>query len=57
MKVNAAIAEILKRELHVIVPDATGSTAITLTAAREPAFVIGTGTVTAGAFTLVLYYK
>jgi hypothetical protein len=40
-----------------IVPDATGSTAIQLTAARNPALVIGTGTVTAGAFTLVLFYK
>lgn len=40
-----------------IIPDATGSTAIQLTAARSPAFVIGTGTVTAGAFTLVLFYR
>lgn len=40
-----------------IVPDSTGSTAITLTAARNPSFVIATGSVTAGAFTLVLYYK
>jgi hypothetical protein len=40
-----------------IVSDATGSTAIQLTAARNPALVIGTGTVTAGAFTLVLFYK
>jgi hypothetical protein len=40
-----------------IVPDATGSTAITLTAERNPALVIGTGTVTAGVFSLVLYYK
>lgn len=40
-----------------IVPDATGSTAIELTAARSPAFLIATGTVTAGKFTLVLFYK
>lgn len=40
-----------------IVPDATGSTAIELTAQRSPAFVIGTGTVTAGAFKLVLFYR
>jgi hypothetical protein len=40
-----------------IVPDATGSTAIKLTAARAPKLVIGTGTVTAGAFTLVLFYR
>jgi uncharacterized protein YunC (DUF1805 family) len=40
-----------------IVPDATGSTAIKTTAARSPSFLIGTGTVTAGAFTLVLFYK
>jgi hypothetical protein len=39
-----------------IVPDSTGSTAITTTAARAPSFVIGTGTVTAGAFTLILEY-
>jgi hypothetical protein len=40
-----------------IVPDATGSTAIELTAARSPAFLISVGTVTAGAFKLVLFYK
>jgi hypothetical protein len=40
-----------------VVPDATGSTAIELTAARSPAFVIATGTVTAGAFKLVLFYR
>jgi hypothetical protein len=40
-----------------IIPDATGSTAIQLTASRSPALVIGTGTVTAGAFTLVLFYR
>jgi hypothetical protein len=40
-----------------IVPDATGSTAITTTAARSPTFTISVGTVTAGAFTLILYYK
>lgn len=40
-----------------IAPDATGSTAVTTTAARSPSFVIATGTVTAGAFTLVLFYK
>lgn len=36
--------------------DGSGSTAIKTTAARSPSFVIGTGTVTAGAFTLVLEY-
>jgi hypothetical protein len=40
-----------------IVPDATGSTAIQLTAARSPTFAISVGAITAGAFTLVLYYK
>jgi hypothetical protein len=40
-----------------IVPDATGSTAIQTTAARNPAFTIATGALTAGAFTLVLFYK
>jgi hypothetical protein len=39
-----------------IVPDESGSTAIKLTAARSPAFLIGTGTVTAGAFAVVLNY-
>lgn len=40
-----------------IIPDATGSTAIELTAARQPAFVIGGADLTAGAFKLVLFYK
>jgi hypothetical protein len=40
-----------------IVPDATGSTALELTAARNPALVVGTGTITAGAFKLVLFYR
>jgi hypothetical protein len=40
-----------------IIPDATGSTAIKCTASRAPKLVIGTGTVTAGACTLVLFYK
>ena len=40
-----------------IVPVGTGATAIQLSAARSPGFVIGTGTVTAGAFTLVLLYR
>jgi hypothetical protein len=39
-----------------ITPDNSGSTAIELTADCSPAFVIGTGTVTAGAFRLVLEY-
>lgn len=39
-----------------ITPDATGSTAIKLTAAHSPTFAIATGTVTAGAFRLVLFY-
>jgi hypothetical protein len=39
-----------------LVPDETGSTAIKLTANRSPAFLIASGTVTAGAFTLVLNY-
>jgi hypothetical protein len=40
-----------------IITDATGSTAIQTTAARNPAFTIATGALTAGAFTLVLFYK
>jgi hypothetical protein len=40
-----------------IIPDATGSTAIQLTAARSPTFTIATGALTAGMFTLVLYYR
>lgn len=40
-----------------IVPDSTGSTAIKLTASRKPSFVIAVGTVTAGAFELVLEYN
>jgi hypothetical protein len=40
-----------------IIPDSTGSTAIELTAARNPTFTIATGALTAGAFTLVLFYK
>jgi hypothetical protein len=40
-----------------IVPDSTGSTAIKTTAARSPTFAIATGAITAGAFTLTLYYK
>jgi hypothetical protein len=39
-----------------VIPVATGATAIKTTAARNPAFVIGTGAVTAGAFKLTLYY-
>jgi hypothetical protein len=35
----------------------TYSTAIELTAARNPSFLISVGTVTAGAFKLVLFYK
>src|SRR5678816_841443 len=37
-----------------IIPDSTGSTAITLTADRSPAFVIGAAALTAGVFTVVL---
>jgi hypothetical protein len=40
-----------------IIPDATGSTAIKLTAARNPAMTIATANYTAGAFTLVLFYR
>jgi len=40
-----------------IVPDATGSTAIKLTAARSPAVTIATAAFTAGKFTLVLTYR
>lgn len=36
--------------------DATGSTAIKLTAARTPTFTIATGTVTAGKFDVILYF-
>lgn len=40
-----------------IVPDATGSTAIKLTAARSPAVTIATAAFTAGKFTLKLDYR
>lgn len=40
-----------------IVPDATGSTAVKLTAARNPAVVIATAAFTAGKFSLVLIYR
>ena len=40
-----------------IVPDGTGSTAIQLTAARNPTLTIATAAFTAGAFKLVLFYK
>lgn len=40
-----------------IIPDNTGSTAIELTAARNPAFVIGGAALTAGVFKVVLIYK
>lgn len=40
-----------------IVPVATGATAIKLTAARNPAMTIATAAYTAGAFTLVLFYR
>lgn len=40
-----------------IVPDATGSTVLKLTAARSPALVVGTAALTAGIFKLVLFYK
>jgi hypothetical protein len=40
-----------------IIPDATGSTAVKLTAARNPALVIATLAFTAGKFSLVLIYR
>lgn len=40
-----------------LVPDATGSTAVKLTAARSPAVTIATAAFTAGKFTLVLTYR
>lgn len=40
-----------------IIPDATGSTALKLTAARNPALVIAVEDLDAGVFTLVLFYK
>lgn len=40
-----------------IIPDATGSTALKTTAARNPTMVIGTEDLDAGVFTLVLFYK
>lgn len=40
-----------------IIPDATGSTAVKLTAARLPALVIATAAFTAGKFSLVLFYR
>lgn len=39
-----------------IIPDNTGSTAIKLTAARNPALVIATAAFTAGKFRLILHY-
>lgn len=39
-----------------VVPDMTGSTAIKLTAARDIVLTIGTAALTAGAFSVVLYY-
>lgn len=39
-----------------IIPDATGSTAIKLTADHSPALVVGTAALTAGKFRLVLTY-
>ena len=39
-----------------IVQDGTGSTAVKTTAARSPAIVIAAATVTAGVFTVVLFY-
>jgi hypothetical protein len=40
-----------------IVPDATGSTAIKLTAVRSPTATIAVEAVTAGVFSLTLFYK
>lgn len=40
-----------------VIEDATGSTAITLTASRQPAFVIGGADLTAGVFDLYLTYR
>lgn len=40
-----------------IVPDGTGSTAIELTAARNPTLTIATAAFTAGVFKLTLFYK
>jgi hypothetical protein len=40
-----------------VIPDASGSTAVKLTAARQPAIVIATAAFTAGKFSLVLFYK
>jgi len=40
-----------------VIPDATGSTAVKLTAVRNPALVIATAAFTAGKFTLVLFYR
>ena len=40
-----------------VIPDSTGSTAISITGSRNPALVIGTAALTAGVFTLYLYYR
>jgi hypothetical protein len=40
-----------------IVPDATGTTAIELTAARSPTLTIATAAFTAGVLKLVLFYR
>lgn len=40
-----------------IIPVATGATSVKTSAARSPAFVIATGTVTAGKMRVILYYR
>lgn len=40
-----------------VIPDGTGSTAVELTAARNPALVIATAAFTAGKFTLSLFWR
>ena len=43
--------------LKSLVPVGSGATSIKTTAGRSPAFVIATGTVTAGKFSLILLYR
>lgn len=40
-----------------VIPDATGSTAVELTAARDPSIAIATAALTAGVFNVVLFYR
>jgi hypothetical protein len=53
----AAVASDLTVGRKDIVPDSTGSTAVKTTASRSLAMAIAAGTVTAGKFRVVVFYK